>query len=135
MSTHNTNISALTESTSMTRNVHKLVTAMSLLFAQRPLNSATSHAADLFKSLNRIRKTSPLSSRANETDTAMANKYTSDVSFYKRHPVAKKIGKSCTRIDLSGCVYTAIEAARTRITSLLRSAKLADANWVIRGVI
>ena len=135
MSTHNTNISALTESTSMTRNVHKIVTAMSLLSAQRPPYSAISHAADLFKSLNLIRKTSPLSSRANETDTAMANKYTSDFRFYKRHTVAKKIGKSCTRIDLSGCVYTALETARTRITSLLRSAKLADANWVIRGVI
>lgn len=134
MSTHNTNISALTESTSMTRNVHKIVTAMSLLSAQRPPYSATSNAADLFKSLNLIRKTSPLSSRANETDTAMANKYTSDVRFYKRHTVAKKIGKSCTRIDLSGCVYTSLETARTRITSLLKSAKLVNPNWVLRGV-
>ena len=135
MSTHNTNISALTESTSMTRNVHKLVTAMSLLFAQRPLNSATSHATDLFKSMNLIRKTTPLSSRAIETDTAMANKYTSDFRFYKRHTVAKKIGKSCTRIDLSGCVYTALETARTRITSLLQSAKLVNPNWVKKGVL
>ena len=135
MSTHKTNISAPTEATSMTSNVHKIVTAMSLLAAQRPPYSATSHATDLFKSMNLIRKTTPLSSRAIETDTAMANKYTSDFRFYKRHTVAKKIGKSCTRIDLSGCVYTALETARTRITSLLQSAKLVNPKWVKKGVL
>ena len=135
MSTYKTNISAPTEATSMTSNVHKIVTAMSLLAAQVPPYSATSHATDLFKSMNLIRKTTPPSSRAIETDTAMANKYTSDFRFYKRHTVAKKIGKSCTRINLSGCVYTALETARTRITSLLQGAKLVNPNWVKKGVL
>lgn len=135
MSTLKTSISVPTEATSITRNVHKIVTAMSLLSAQCPPYSATSHAADLFKSMNLIRATTPLSSCANETDTAMANKYTSDFRFYKRHTVAKRIGKLCIRIDLSGCVRMALEVARTRITSLLRSAKLVNANWVEKGVL
>ena len=128
MSSINTHIFATTGAIATAHNVRQVLEALTRLFLAPSSNSVSNAAAGFYAAKNQIHNTILLLGRNNETDTVMATecarKFNSDWELTNAKTNVMKY-RSCTRIDLREYSSKAFELAQMKITSLIKSARLA----------
>ena len=127
MNVINTNISATTGANAITHNVRHVLGALARIFLAPSRNSVSNDAAGLSATENQIHKTIPFLVRGNETEAAVAIKCARKIKYDSELTNTKK-DRPRTLIELPEYALKAFEFSRVKITSLMQSATLANAN-------
>ena len=127
MNVINTNISATTGANAITHNVRHVLGALTRIFLAPSRNSVSNDAAGLSATENQIHKTIPFLVRGNETEAAVAIKCARKIKYDSELTNTKK-ERPRTLIELPEYALKAFEFSRVKITSLMQSATLANAN-------
>ena len=127
MSVINTNISATTGANAIAHNVRHVLGALTRIFLAPSRNSVSNDATGLSVLKNQIHKTILLLGRGNETEAAVATKRTRKFKYDSELTNTKK-ERSRTLIELPEYALKAFEFSRVKITSLMQSTTLANAN-------
>ena len=127
MNVINTNISATTGANAITHNVRHVLGALARIFLAPSRNSVSNDAAGLSATENQIHKTIPFLVRGNETEAAVAIKCARKIKYDSELTNTKK-ERPRTLIELPEYALKAFEFSRVKITSLMQSATLANAN-------
>ena len=127
MNVINTNISATTGANAIAHNVRHVLGTLARIFLAPLRNSVSNDATGLSVLKNQIHKTILLLGRGNETEAAVAIKCTRKIKYDSELTNTKK-ERPRTLIELPEYALKAIDFSRVKITSLMRSATLANAN-------
>ena len=127
MNVINTNISATTGANAIAHNVRHVLGALTRIFLAPSRNSVSNDATGLSVLKNQIHKTILLLGRGNETEAAVAIKCTRKIKYDSELTNTKK-ERPRTLIELPEYALKAFEFSRVKITSLMQSTTLANAN-------
>ena len=127
MNVISTNISATTGANAITHNVRHVLGALTRIFLAPSRNSVSNDAAGLSATENQIHKTIPFLVRGNETEAAVAIKCARKIKYDSELTNTKK-ERPRTLIELPEYALKAFEFSRVKITPLMQSATLANAN-------